>query len=157
MGRFKHENAVVKIAADGRIVVYMGDDERGENLYKFISCGIYTKDGDTSNLPTYGTLYAAKFHADQRGELLALTPQTSGMTRAEISIQTRQAASSVDATTMDRPKWVASNPNRVESYVALTNNKIRGKKPNAGGDDTSVNPATPRRKKPIRPNPTLGA
>ena len=146
LGRFKHENADVQIAVDGRIVVYMGDDERGEYLYKYVSRGVYTKGGDTSDLLSDGTLYAAKFRANQRGEWLPLSPETTGMTRAEICIHTRQAASAVGATTMDRPEWVASNPNRVESYVALTNNKNRGRKPNAGGDDTPINPANPRRK-----------
>ena len=144
LGRFKHENADVQIAKDGRVVVYMGDDERGEYLYKYVSHNKYIAGENTDTLLTDGTLYAAKFHADQRGEWRALTPETTGMSRADISIHTRQAASAVEATTMDRPEWVASNPNSVQSYVALTNNKNRGRKPNAGGDDTSVNPANPR-------------
>ena len=45
---------------------------------------------------------------------------------------------------MDRPEWVAANPAKAELYVALTNNKNRGVKPNAGGDDTSVNAVNPR-------------
>ena len=43
LGRFKHENAEVTLAADGRVVVYMGDDERGEFLYRFVSDGVYTE------------------------------------------------------------------------------------------------------------------
>ena len=38
-GRFKHENAEVVLAANGQVVVYMGDDERGEFLYRFVSDG----------------------------------------------------------------------------------------------------------------------
>jgi secreted PhoX family phosphatase len=37
LGRFKHENAAYAIADDGRFVVYMGDDERGEYMYKWVS------------------------------------------------------------------------------------------------------------------------
>jgi secreted PhoX family phosphatase len=146
LGRIKHENADVQIAADGRIVVYMGDDERGEYLYKYVSDGYYAEGGNTDDLLTNGTLFAAKFTADQRGKWLPLTTETTGMSNAAICVHTRQAASAIGATTMDRPEWVTSNPNRVETYVALTNNKNRGKKPNAGGDDTSVNPANPRAK-----------
>ena len=37
MGRFKHEGANVTIAEDGHVVAYMGDDERIDYLYKFVS------------------------------------------------------------------------------------------------------------------------
>ncbi len=144
LGRFKHENADVVLAADGTVVVYMGDDERGEYLYKFVSDRKYSALGDNSGALSSGKLYAAKFEADQTGKWLELSEAATGMTNAEIAIHTRLAASAVKATTMDRPEWVASNPVKVESYVALTNNKNRGVKPNAGGDDTSANPANPR-------------
>ena len=39
---------------------------------------------------------------------VVVVPQTTGMSKAEICIHTRQAASSVGATTMDRPEWVAA-------------------------------------------------
>ena len=45
---------------------------------------------------------------------------------------------------MDRPEWVAVNPKKVEAYCALTNNKNRGKEPNAGGVDTPVGGPNPR-------------
>lgn len=144
LGRFKHENAEVTLAPDGRVVVYMGDDERGEFLYKFVSNGIYVPGGSTEGLLDDGTLYVAKFNDDQTGEWLALTPETTGMEQAEICIYTRIAASAVGATTMDRPEWVAVNPNADEVYCCLTNNKNRGVKPNAGGDDTPANGPNPR-------------
>ena len=146
LGRFKHENAEVAVAANGRIVVYMGDDERGEYLYRYVSDGVYAAGGDNSSLLDKGTLYAARFNADGTGEWLALTPQTTGMaSQAEICIHTRMAASAVKATTMDRPEWVAANPHKAEVYCALTNNKNRGKKPNAGGDATPVGGPNPRK------------
>jgi secreted PhoX family phosphatase len=144
LGRFKHENAAVVVAKDGRVVVYLGDDERGEYLYRYVSNGVYQPGGETEDLLNDGTLYAAKFNEDGRGEWLALTPETTGMDAVEIYVHTRMAASAVGATTMDRPEWVATNPIAVEAYCALTNNKNRGVKPNAGGDDTSVNSVNPR-------------
>ncbi len=145
LGRFKHENAEVVIAANGHVVVYLGDDERGEFLYRYVSDAKYSLNGDNSSLLENGKLYVAKFSDDLRGEWIELTAATTKMaSQAEICIHTRQAASAVGATTMDRPEWVAANPKKVEAYVALTNNKNRGIKPNAGGDDASVNGPNPR-------------
>ncbi len=144
LGRFKHENAEVVLARDGRVVVYMGDDERGEFLYRFISNGRYDAGADTEDLLDDGVLYAAKFDDNGHGKWLALTPESTGMSTAEIAIFTRLAASKLGATTMDRPEWVAVNPHETEAYCCLTNNKNRGVKPNAGGDDTPVGGANPR-------------
>lgn len=152
LGRIKHENAAVVVARDGRVVVYMGDDERGEFLYKFVSNGIYVPGGDTSRLLDEGTLHVARFSDDGTGEWLALTPETTGMKPDEIAVFTRQAASKVGATTMDRPEWVAVNPIAIEAYCALTNNSRRGEmkdgklRANAGGDEMALNAANPREK-----------
>lgn len=145
LGRFKHENADCVVNKDGRVVIYMGDDERGEFLYRYVSDGVYAPGADTDALMENGTLYAARFHDTGAGEWLALTPETTGMAdMAEICIHTRLAASAVQATTMDRPEWVTSNPNAPEVYCALTNNKNRGIKPNKGGDLTPVGGPNPR-------------
>jgi len=144
LGRFKHENAATVIAPDGRLVVYMGDDERGEFMYKYVSHDNYTPGGLTSELLDHGQLFVAKFNTDLTGEWIALTPESTGMDAAEIAIYTRMAASKVGATTMDRPEWVAVNPVSVEGYCCLTNNRNRGVKPNAGGDDTAINGPNPR-------------
>ena len=145
LGRFKHENAELVIAANGHVVVYMGDDERGEFLYRFVSEGRYVEGGDNSDLLESGSLSVARFDEDGGGEWLALTPGTSGMaSAAEVAVHARMAGSAVGATTMDRPEWVAAHPARAEVYCCLTNNKNRGKKPNKGGDPTPVGGPNPR-------------
>ena len=50
LGRFKHENAEMVINGDGRVVVYMGDDERGEFLYRYVSDGVYAPGAPTDSL-----------------------------------------------------------------------------------------------------------
>ena len=142
LGRFKHENAETVIAGNGHVVVYMGDDERGEFLYRFVSSKRIS-DNDPDILDD-GQLFVAKFNDNGRGEWIPLTEANTGMTNAEICIHSRVAGSKVGATTMDRPEWVASNPNKAEVYCALTNNKNRGVKTNAGGDEQPVGGPNPR-------------
>ena len=146
LGRFKHENAELVVAGNGHVVVYMGDDERGRvSSTAFVSAGKYVEGGDNADLLEDGALYVAKFSDDGKGEWVELTPAATGMaSKAEICIHTRQAASAVGATTMDRPEWVAAHPMKAEIYCCLTNNKNRAKKPNAGGDPTPVNGPNPR-------------
>lgn len=144
LGRFKHENAEVVLARDGRVVVYMGDDERGEFLYRFVSNGIYTPGGSTEGLLDDGQLSVARFNEDGTGEWLDLTPESTGMEMAEMLVFARTAGSRVGATTMDRPEWISVNPYAVEAYCCLTNNTRRGTRPNAGGDETPVGGPNPR-------------
>ncbi len=151
LGRFKHENAASVVAPDGRVVVYMGDDERGEYMYKWVSRDVYTPGGDTSTLLSEGQLFVAKFNDDMTGTWIALTPEDTGMTEAEIAIFTRTAATQVSATTMDRPEWIAVNPTAIEAYCCLTNNSRRGAlnddgsiRTNAAGEPMVVNAPNPR-------------
>ena len=145
LGRFKHENAELVIAADGRVVVYMGDDERGEYLYRFVSDGQYRSDSKNNHeLLTRGTLYVARFYGHEKGEWLPLIPETTGMSKAEIALHTRMAASKAGGTTMDRPEWVAASPDNSQVLCCLTNNINRGVKTNRGGDETPVGGPNPR-------------
>ncbi|WEM44125.1 PhoX family phosphatase (plasmid) [Photobacterium sp. DA100] len=152
LGRFKHENAALTINNDGRVVVYLGDDERGEHLYRFVSKNKYNPSNPTANLNLLdeGTLYVAKFHANDgelegKGEWIELTFGKNGLTKengfnsqAEVLIFARKAATQVGATTMDRPEWVAVNPKNQSVFCTLTNNKYRGVKANQPVD--AVNP-----------------
>ena len=127
-------------------MVYLGDDERGEFLYRFVSKRRYTQGGNNRDLLENDILHVAKFIDDLRGEWVPLTPATTGMSETEICIHSRVAASKFGATTMDRPEWVVTNPIKTEVYCALTNNKNRGVKPNKGGDATPAGGPNPKDK-----------
>jgi secreted PhoX family phosphatase len=111
LGRFKHENAATALAADGRVVVYLGDDERGEFLYKWVSAAPYVEGGDSSTLLVDGQLHVAVFADDMTGKWVALTPEATGMTLAEIAIHSRMAGSKVGAISANR----ASTRSRIVS------------------------------------------
>ncbi|MCQ9616702.1 PhoX family phosphatase [Paenalcaligenes niemegkensis] len=146
LGRFKHENAAMTLADDNRVVVYMGDDQRSEYIYKFVSKRQFNVDTPAENrlLLDEGTLYVAQFSsqasaedADGVGKWIPLvldTPTVEGKklgdlfeSMGELLIKTRQAADAVGATPMDRPEWVAVHPVTREAYVTLTNNSDRGR------------------------------
>lgn len=141
LGRFKHENAALTINKDGHVVVYLGDDQRGEHLYRFVSKNRYNPDNQATNrdLLEEGTLYVARFEAEPgkvagRGQWIELTFGKNGLTpengfadQAEVLVFARRAATQVGATTMDRPEWVAVHPSGQQVFCTLTNNKNRGK------------------------------
>ena len=134
LGRFKHEGATTRLAPDGRVAVYMGDDERFEYLYKFVSRDRYAANNPKANrdLLDHGTLYVAKFDADGGGDWLELTHGKHGLTadqgfvdQADVLVRTRMAADTAGATKMDRPEWVAVHPQTGEVFVTCTNNTKR--------------------------------
>ncbi len=148
LGRLKHEGAMVTQAKDGRVVIYMGDDERFEYIYKFVSAKPFdpVNRAANRNLLDEGTLYAAFFNDNGSGSWLELKHGENGLTaangfagQAEILVRTRQAADFVGATKMDRPEWTAVHPLTKDVYVTLTNNTGRGAEGQPG-----VNGANPR-------------
>ncbi|MDP1533425.1 MAG: DUF839 domain-containing protein, partial [Rubrivivax sp.] len=133
------------IAANGRVVVYTGDDERNEYVYKFVSSGTFDAANPTSaanrRLLEAGTLYVARFDAgatagDNMGTGIwiplvfgqgGLTAANGFTSQGDVMLRTRQAADRVGATMMDRPEWVAANTKKPgEVYVTLTSNNRRG-------------------------------
>ena len=167
LGRFKHEGANVIVARDGRVVAYLGDDERFDYLYKFVS-DKKMKKGDSrfarehnKTLLDSGTLYVARFRGDSppaeidgsgtlpadgefdgTGEWIPLahndTSFVDGFTAAEVYVFTRLAADAAGATKMDRPEDVEPSLRTGRIYAALTNNVDRGKPDKEG--PTEINP-----------------
>jgi uncharacterized protein len=149
LGRCKHEAANTVISTSGRIVVYSGDDQQFDYLYKFVSRDRINTSRREANydLLDHGTLYVAKFHDDGTGEWLPLTisnPALAGKfsSQAEILINTRLAADAVGATAMDRPEDVQPNPVSGKVYVVLTNNSARTSIV-ADTGSTAANPRVP--------------
>ena len=148
LGRFAHEGAAVTLAADGRVVAYMGDDAQNEYVYKFISRDRYNPADRAGafRLLSAGTLYAARFNGDGSGQWIELTHGLNGLdaasgfaTQADVVVNARLAADRVGATRMDRPEWVAVHPQSRDAYLTLTNNSTRGA---TGGPPTD--PPNPR-------------
>ena len=73
LGRLKHEGANIYITDDGTVVVYTGDDERFDYMYKFISSKKMQPGSDPAamahnlTLLDEGTLYVAKLTSDIPG------------------------------------------------------------------------------------------
>jgi secreted PhoX family phosphatase len=143
LGRFAHESvSFAKPMAGQPIVAYMGDDARGEYMYKFVSAAKWDPaDARPANRLAAGdkyldkgTLYAARFKGDGSGEWLELSMNNPVIANssyfefksdADVAIFTRLAADAVGATRMDRPEWGGINPRTGDIYMTLTNNSAR--------------------------------
>jgi len=160
LGRKKNECATTALARDGRVVVYNGDDQRDEHIYKFVSRDRFnpTERAANMNLLDEGDLYVAQFSENGQGRWLKLTvAAANAAAQAEESpirfadygdllMRVRDAARLMGATPMDRPEdieavcdanWRGLGP----VLVVCTNNNERG----------FAHPGNPRRES-ERPN-----
>lgn len=146
LGRFRHEGAETALSRDGRAVVYSGDDDKNEFVYKFVSSERFDPNDRPKSLHllSQGTLYVAKFEETGfRGRWIPLVAGEGELagdprfaTQGDVVIDVRLAASKVGATPMDRPEDVEPGPGgRV--IVVLTNNDA---KDGAAGNPNAANP-----------------
>lgn len=149
LGRLKHEAAANLTNTDGRLVVYMGDDEANQHVYRFVSAAkVDPADrAANANLLDAGELSVAIFRDDGTGTWVPLT-SAEGFSATDVLINTRAAATALKATPMDRPEDVEADPRSGKVYVMLTNNKERTetdranpRKHNTGGHIIEITPA----------------
>ncbi|NPC54461.1 PhoX family protein [Caenimonas soli] len=161
LGRFAHESAAFsKLVAGKPLAVYMGDDSRGEYIYKFVSTANWVAaDASPANRITTGDkyldsgkLYVAKYSADGTGQWIELNIADISIAnyatydfadQADVLVNARLAADAVGATKMDRPEWCAVHPVTGEVYYTLTNNSNRKVEP-ASSSQMAVDAANPR-------------
>lgn len=154
LGRFKHENCAMTLSADNRVVVYSGDDQANDYIYKFVSDGFYDPSNPSGNreLLDSGKLYVARFDDGAAsgdfmgvGEWILLDKNENPILKADdatfpdqaaVLIKARLAADVVGATPMDRPEWVTVHPETGEVYCTLTNN--------SGRKEADIDDANPR-------------
>lgn len=161
LGRKKNECATTALTRDGRVAVYMGDDQRDEHIYKFVTRGRFDPADRAANMDLLddGQLYVARLEEDGSGGWIAINAAAADAAaeaegspirfrdEADALVRVRDAARLLGATPMDRPEDIEAlqDENLLglgPVLIACTNNNERG----------FAHPGNPRRDNPDRPN-----
>ncbi len=120
LGRFCHECATLIELADGRLVVYSGDDGNDQFLYKFISA--------VPGSLKEGTLYVANMDQGIWMPMDISDERLSSVFKdqTEVLIHCRKAGAILGATPLDRPEDIEIDPVTGDILMACTNNKPKG-------------------------------
>lgn len=143
LGRFKHEGIALTVGRGGRVVGYMGDDQRFDYIYKFVSDSNWRSMRARGISPLdEGRLYVARFNDDGTGDWLELTIEDPVLAarfadQGDVLVHARIAADILGATPMDRPEWTTVGPDG-SVYCSLTNNTRRS-------EPDAANPIAPNR------------
>ncbi len=143
LGRFKHEAIAIAESSTGQIAAYMGDDQRFDYCYKYVSDKPWKQAIKEGKSPLdEGRLFVARFDDDGTGEWLELTINNPILAerfydQGELLIYARIAADLLGATPMDRPEWTTIGKDG-EIYWTLTNNSNRTE-PNAANPEAPNN------------------
>lgn len=121
LGRFAHESATCVKAKDGTPVVYSGDDDEDQCLYKFISSSPFSL--DKGELFVADTLNGKWVSLDIKKQSVL---QKHFKDQLEVLIYCREAAQLVGGTPLDRPEDIEVNPHDQSVLISLTNNKAKG-------------------------------
>jgi secreted PhoX family phosphatase len=145
LGRKKNECATTALTEDGRVVVYMGDDQRDEHVYKFVTGGRFDANNRAANMDLLdeGQLYCAQFLENGEGRWLPISVAAANAAaeavdspirfrdEGDVLMRVRDAARLMGATPMDRPEDVeavrdASWRGLGPVLIACTYNSERG-------------------------------
>lgn len=161
LGRKKNECATTTLTRDGRVAVYMGDDQRDEHVYKFVTHGRFDPGNRAANMDLLdtGQLYVAHLRVDGGGQWIAISAASANAAAeaegspirfrddADVLVRVRDAARLLGATPMDRPEDIeALQDENLRGLgpvlIACTNNNERG----------FAHPGNPRRENSNRPD-----
>ena len=147
LGRFKHEAIAIAESHNRRIAAYMGDDQRGDYCYKYVSDEPWDRAIRNGRSPLdEGKLFVARFDDDNTGEWMELTINNPLLSAAfadqgELLVNTRLAADILGATKMDRPEWTTIGRDGAVFWT-LTNNTAKNATP-PQGEVNAANPENP--------------